>query len=85
MTINLTGAYVKMLYYDRIDASEGNYVNKSNRPKECMIFHHCYLLCKCYKYGSEVSNGFHDISMMVFELENIAISNIKGVDYIWNM
>ena len=32
--------------------------------------------------------GCHDISMMDYELENIAILNIRGVDYrcvIWNM
>ena len=37
---------------------------------------------------SEVCNGCHDISMMVYKLENIAILNVKGIDYrcvIWNM
>ena len=28
-----------MLYYDRINVSEGNGVNKRSEPKECDIFH----------------------------------------------
>ena len=27
-----------MLYYDRIDVSEGIYVNKTNESKECIIY-----------------------------------------------
>ena len=33
-------------------------------------------------------NGFHDILMMAYELKNIAMLNVKGVDYrcvLWNM
>ena len=29
-----------MLYYDRIDASEGINVNKTSAPKECDICHY---------------------------------------------
>ena len=39
-----------MLQYERIDVSEGIYINKSNKSKECMICHHWY---KC-----------HDVSMI---------------------
>ena len=38
-----------------------------------------YSLDSC-KYKPEVCNGCHDISVMVNELENIAILNIKGID-----
>ena len=41
-----------------------------------------------YSYEPEICNGCNDISMMVYELETIAILNVKGVDYryvIWNM
>ena len=33
-------------------------------------------------------NGFHDILMMTYELKNIAMLNVKGIDYrcvLWNM
>ena len=41
----------------------------------------------CYTFESHVCNKYHDISMMAYELENIAILNVKGVDYrcvLWN-
>ena len=40
MAINLTDAYLKMLYYDKIDVSEGIDVNKTNKSKKCIIC--CY-------------------------------------------
>ena len=31
-----------MLYYDRIDVSEGIDVNKAGASKECILCHYCY-------------------------------------------
>ena len=31
---------IKMIYFDRIDASEGIDVNKTSTSKECDIYHH---------------------------------------------
>ena len=39
MAINLTAVYVKILYYNRIDPSEGIDVIKSNKIKEGMVCH----------------------------------------------
>ena len=53
-----------------------------------MICHYWYFLNLNYTYESYVSNGYHDISMMAYELEYIAILNVKGIDYrcvIWTM
>ena len=75
-------------YYDRIDISEGIDVNKTNESKQCMICHYWYFLDSRYKYQPEVCYSCHDISMAAYELGNIAILNIKGVDYrcfIWDM
>ena len=33
-----------MLYYDRIDASEGAHINKTRESKECDACHYCYFL-----------------------------------------
>ena len=77
-----------MLQYERIYVSEGNDINKSNKSKECIIFHYWYFKDICYKFEPYVSNRCHDISMMVYELQNIAILNVKRVDYrciLWNM
>ena len=41
-----------------------------------------------YKFEPYVWNKSHDISMMAYELENIAILNGKGADYrcvLWSM
>ena len=37
-------------------------------------------LLLCHKFEPYVCNKCHDVSMMAYELENIAILNIKGVD-----
>ena len=76
-----------MLQYKRIDVSERNEI-KSNNSKEYMICHYWYLKDIVYKFEPYVCNKCHGISMMAYELKNIAILNIKGVDYrcvIWNI
>ena len=35
-----------MLYYDRIDVSEGIDINKTKASKECDVFHYWYFLDK---------------------------------------
>ena len=39
-----------MLYFDRINASEGIDVNKTSKSKECDICHYWYFLSKEYKF-----------------------------------
>ena len=63
-----------MLYYNKIDISEGIDVNKTGASKEYIICHHWYLLDK----GSTVCNGCHDALMMSIDIGSIAI---YGVDY----
>ena len=77
-----------MLQYEKIDASEGIDINKSNKSKEYMISHYWYFKDIGYKFEPHVCNKCHDISMIAYELKNIAILNVKGVDYsciLWNM
>ena len=41
-----------------------------------------------YKFEPYVCNKFHDVSMMLYNLRNIQILNVKGVDYrcvLWNL
>ena len=70
-----------MLYFDRIDVSEGIDVNKKIHSKEFDIFHHWYFLDKDFKFQPNFCNGCHDLSMMSMNYYDIAILNIISVNY----
>ena len=70
-----------MLQYERVDVSEGIDLNKSDKSKECMVCPYWCFKDIGYKYEPYVCNGCHDLSVMVYELKDIAILNVKGVDY----
>ena len=70
-----------MLQYERIDVSEGIDLNKSDKSKECIICHYWYFKDIGYKYRPHVCNGCHDLSMVVHNLNDFMILNIKGVHY----
>ena len=70
-----------MIQYERIDVTEGIDISKSNKSKESMIFHYWYFKDIGYKYEPHVSNGCHDLSIMVYDLNDFMILNIKGIDY----
>ena len=70
-----------MLYYDRIDVSEGIDVNKTSASKECDVCHYWYFLNYSFKFQPNVCNRCHDLLMMSINLSDIAILNIKGFDY----
>ena len=70
-----------MLYYDRIDVSEGIDVNKTSVSKECDICHYWYFLDKWFNFQPHVCNGCHDLLMISMNLSVIAILNIKCSDY----
>ena len=70
-----------MLQYERIDISEGIDFDKSDKSKECMICHYWYFKDIGYKYEPHVCNKCHDLLMVVYDLTNFLILNIKGVDY----
>ena len=70
-----------MLYYDRIDVSEGIDANKISVSKECDICHYWYFLNFSFKFQPNVCNRCHDLLMMSINLRYIAILNIKGSNY----
>ena len=70
-----------MLQYDRNDISEGIDINKTNESKECMLCHSGYFRDIGYKFQPYLCKGCHAVSMMTYELKNIAILNAKDVDY----
>ena len=70
-----------MLQYDRIGVSEGIDINITSASKESDICHYWYFKDVGFKYEPYVCNGCHEISMIAYELKNIAILNVKGADY----
>ena len=70
-----------MLQYERTDISEGIDFDKSDKSKECMICHYWYFKDIGYKYEPHVCNKCHDLLMVVYDLTNFLILNIKDVDY----
>ena len=67
-----------MLQYERIAISEGIDINRSDKSKECMICHYWYFEDIGYKYEPLVCNECHDLSMVVSDLNDFIILNIKG-------
>ena len=68
-----------MSYYDRTDFSEGIDVNKASKSKEWNICH--YFLIKVFKFQPNVCNRCHDLLIMYMNLSDIAIRDIKTVNY----
>ena len=46
-----------------------------------MICNYWYFLDIGYKYEQYVCNGCHDLSIIVYDLDDFMILDIKGVDY----
>ena len=68
-----------MLYYDRIDISEGTDVNKTSASKD--IYHYWYVWNYSFNFQPNVCNRGHDLLMMSESLSDISSLNIKGSDY----
>ena len=70
-----------MIQHERIDVSEGIDPNKSKTSKECMICHYWYFKDVGYNYEPYVCNQCHDLLMVVYDLNDFMILNVKGIDY----
>ena len=68
---------IEMLQYRKIKVSDEIDINKLNKSKECMICHYWYFKDISYELEPFVCNKCHDISIMAYELENIAVLNLK--------
>ena len=69
-----------MLYYKRINISEGIDPTKSNKSKECMICHY-WFFNHGFKFQYSTCNGCHDLTMLSLNIRDIAIITVKNVDY----
>ena len=71
----------KNVIVQKIDVSEGIDINKASLSKECMLCHYWYLKNVGFRFKPHVCNKCHDVLMTAYELKNIAILNVKGVDF----
>ena len=70
-----------MLYFDRIDVSEGIDFDKTSASKEYGFSHYCYFLNYSFKLQRNVWNRCHNLLMVSINLSDVSILNIKGSDY----
>ena len=70
-----------MIYYDRIDVSEGIDVNKTSASKEYDICHYLYFLNNSFKFQPNVCNKYQDLLMLSVNLSDSAILNIRVSNY----
>ena len=62
-----------MLYFNRIDVSEGINVDKTSASKECDISHYWYFLNYSFKFQPNVCTRCHDLLMISMNLSDIDI------------
>ena len=68
-----------MLYYNRVDISEGTDLVKSNNNKECIICHYLFFSHGRFKFQDSVCNGCHDSTILTINKSNIAIITVQNV------
>ena len=64
-----------------MDVSEGIDISKTSASKKCMFCHYWYFKDAGFKFESYVCNKCHDVLMTAYELKNIAILSVRGVDF----
>ena len=70
-----------MLQYETIDVSKGIETNKTSTSKECMLCHYWYYKDVGFKFEPHVCNKCQDVLMAAYELKDIVMFNVKGVDF----
>ena len=65
-----------MMYYDRVDISEGIDSSIGKSSKECMICHY-YLFNHRFKFQDSVYNVCHDLMIFYLHISDIAITSVK--------
>ena len=69
-----------MLYYDKINISEGTDLIESNNSKECMISHY-WFSNHAFNFQHYVCNGCHDLSKLSVNIIDVAIIAVKNIDW----
>ena len=72
---------IRTIEFEKVDVSEGIGMNKTSASKECMLCHYWYFKAVRFRFEPHVCNKYHDVLMTAYELKNIAILNVKWVDF----
>ena len=72
---------MKMLWYQKIDVSEGIDVNKTSASKECELCHYWSFKDVGFKFEEHICNRCHDLLTMAHSLKNIAMLSAKWVTF----
>ena len=70
-----------MFQYEKLNVSEGIDINKAPSSKECILCHYWYFKDVGFKFELHVCNKCHDVLMTAYELKNIEMLSVKGVDF----
>ena len=70
-----------MLWYQKIDVSEGIDINKTSASKECELCHYWFFKDVGFKFEEHVCNGCHHLLTMAHSLKNIAILSAKETTF----
>ena len=70
-----------MVWYQKIDFSEGIDVNKTSKLKDCELCHCWFFKDVGFKFEEHVCNRCHDLLTMAHSLKNIAIMSAKGATF----
>ena len=66
-----------MIEYERINISEGVDLNKTNKSKECMIYHCWYFLHKNFSYGPYLCDGCFNIMQKSIDSKILILFTLK--------
>ena len=73
-----------MLYYDRIDLSEGIDVAKSNNRKGCTICH-CWYFKHVLKFQKSVCHVCHYMLILSLDIRDVSTITVESIDYRFNI
>ena len=66
-----------MIEYERINISEGVDLNKTNKSKECMLYHCWYFLHKNFSYGPYLCDGCFNIMQKSIDSKILILFTLK--------
>ena len=70
-----------MLWYQKIDVSEGMDVNKTSASKECEFCHYWFFKDIRFKFEEYACNKCHGLLTIAYFVKDIAILNAKGATF----